>query len=179
MKNYLRKRFKKLRAKGSKRSHKKRSKQICLKLASYIKASYPSNSNILLFDPLLGEVNVLFLLDLLPEMNFFLPRVLSKTKMEAVPFSSIQELIPHKFGTRSLPNHVKAVSANSIHVVIIPGLVFSEIGERLGFGGGYYDRFLQQGFFKKIGVCFKSQMVNPDLIPMNEYDIFMDLVING
>jgi 5-formyltetrahydrofolate cyclo-ligase len=179
MKDYLRRRFKKRRAKGSVRLLKKRSKHICLKLSTYLKVSYPPNSNILIYDPLLGEVNILYLLKLLPDMNFFLPRVLSKHQMEAAPFSSIEQLVSHKFSTRSLPNSINAVSVEIIQVVIIPGLVFSANGERLGFGGGYYDRYLQKGNFKKIGVCFKDQMIQANTIPMNEHDIFMDMVVSG
>lgn len=179
MKDYLRRRFKKRRAKGSMRLLKKRSKQICFKLAAYINASYPQGTHILIYDPLLGEVNLLYLLQLLPSMTFCLPRVLSKTEMEAVPFISIDQLIQHKFSTRSLPKQVKPVSPDMIQIVVIPGLAFSSKCERLGFGGGYYDRFLQNQNFKKIGVCFKNQMVNSNIIPMNEFDVFMDLVVSG
>lgn len=179
MKDYLRRRFKKRRARGSIRLHKKRSKQICLKLATYIKVSYPPNTNVLIYDPLPGEVNLFYLMHLLPNTNFFLPRVLSKKQMEAVPFTSIDQLVPHRFSTRSLPKNIKAIEPDNIQIVLIPGLAFSNQCERLGFGGGYYDRFLLNRNFKKIGVCFKNQIVKSNVIPMTKFDVFMDLVISG
>jgi 5-formyltetrahydrofolate cyclo-ligase len=63
--------------------------------------------------------------------------------------------------------------------VICPGLGFNLKGERLGKGGGYYDRFLKKlkEFCPKvttIGVCFDFQLV--DEIPMDEKDQKIDFI---
>ena len=60
-------------------------------------------------------------------------------------------------------------------VVIVPGIAFDENLHRIGFGGGYYDRFLEQTDAIKIGVCFDTQIV--ERIPTDPHDVAMDLVI--
>ena len=176
-KHFLRNYFKNRRRKLSSKRLKKLSKNICKKLADYISKSYPEQSNILIYDPLAGEVDILYLLPLLPQMNFCLPRVLAKKQMEAVPFSQIDQLIPHKFATRTPPKENKAISSNQIQVIILPGLAFQTNGARLGFGGGYYDRYLLENSSEKIGVCFRYQIVIDLKIPMHSHDIFMDRIV--
>ena len=60
-------------------------------------------------------------------------------------------------------------------VVIVPGLMFDKSGNRLGYGGGYYDRFLENKNIYKIGICFKEFLVG-ELKSLN-HDIKMDLII--
>ncbi len=62
-------------------------------------------------------------------------------------------------------------------VVLVPGVAFSESGDRLGYGKGYYDRFLSDAanIVKKIGVCYESQLFN-DIKPEST-DIPMDIII--
>lgn len=64
---------------------------------------------------------------------------------------------------------------DKIDLVIVPGLCFDYHYNRLGYGKGYYDRFLAQINTYKIGVCFKEQMITN--VCCNENDIPMDLVI--
>ena len=59
---------------------------------------------------------------------------------------------------------------------IVPGYSFSEKGYRLGYGGGYYDRFLSEHKnVKTIGICF-DEMIS-DEIPVGEYDIPVSLIV--
>jgi len=61
-------------------------------------------------------------------------------------------------------------------MILIPGLLFDYNGNRLGYGGGYYDRYLNAHDFKlKVGVCYE-QRINPEL-PVTKEDIRMDMVI--
>ena len=62
-----------------------------------------------------------------------------------------------------------------IDLAVVPGIAFTSEGDRLGFGRGYYDRFLKGHPCKKIGICFDSQVVEE--IPINENDVRMDTVI--
>lgn len=62
-----------------------------------------------------------------------------------------------------------------IDLIIVPGVSFDESLNRLGFGMGYYDKYLNGKDIYKVGICFDNQIVN--LLPINDYDIKMDLVI--
>jgi 5-formyltetrahydrofolate cyclo-ligase len=62
-------------------------------------------------------------------------------------------------------------------VVIVPGLAFTAAGDRLGQGGGWYDRFLSEvrPDCVSIGVCFAEQLV--DVLPVEAHDVTMDHVV--
>jgi len=62
-------------------------------------------------------------------------------------------------------------------VVVVPGLAFTAAGDRLGQGGGWYDRYLAQvrADCTAIGVCFAEQIA--DTLPVEAHDITMDHVV--
>jgi len=59
--------------------------------------------------------------------------------------------------------------------IIVPCLGFTTKGDRLGFGGGYFDRYLAQHSGLKIGLAFELQHI--DHLPVESHDIQLDLVI--
>lgn len=65
----------------------------------------------------------------------------------------------------------------SIDVSVVPGAVFARSGHRLGYGGGYYDRFLAQTAPRsyRIGLAFSMQLV--EHIPVLPHDVPMDMLI--
>ncbi|WAC04203.1 MAG: 5-formyltetrahydrofolate cyclo-ligase [Methanoregula sp.] len=66
--------------------------------------------------------------------------------------------------------------ASDIRTIIIPMLAFDRRGNRLGYGAGYYDRFLKQNpGAKKIGVAFSCQ--ETESVPGDENDIRVDMVV--
>ncbi|MFD3447727.1 5-formyltetrahydrofolate cyclo-ligase [Microbacteriaceae bacterium 4G12] len=62
----------------------------------------------------------------------------------------------------------KEVSASDIDLLLMPGVAFTKRGDRLGYGGGYYDRFLTQYDGKTVALAFSVQIV-PE-IPVQEFD---------
>lgn len=75
-----------------------------------------------------------------------------------------------------------AVPEDDVHpswpdVVVVPGLAFTQRGERLGQGGGWYDRFLPgvRADCTTIGVCFGPQLV--ESLPVEGHDVRLDHVI--
>lgn len=60
-------------------------------------------------------------------------------------------------------------------VIIVPGVVFNETGYRIGFGGGYYDRYLYQFGGQKLSLAFDEQV--RDYIPTEMHDIPVDIIL--
>ena len=60
-------------------------------------------------------------------------------------------------------------------IIIVPGLCFSTDGRRLGYGKGYYDRFLQNNYLISFGLCYNTFIRN--YIPVGEFDKSVDFVI--
>lgn len=68
------------------------------------------------------------------------------------------------------------VYKDSIDLVIVPGLGFTTKGYRLGFGGGYYDRFLSDYHGKTISLAFPEQIIQS--LPLEPHDIPVHKLIN-
>ncbi len=67
--------------------------------------------------------------------------------------------------------------AGDIDLIVVPGVAFDKMGNRIGRGRGYYDRFLSQHLgVKRIGICFDFQLVAE--VPVEPNDIRMDEVIS-
>ena len=77
------------------------------------------------------------------------------------------------------PADADVVEPKSVYAWIIPGLAFTRGGKRLGYGGGWYDRFLasaQKGAVK-IGVAHPFQIV--DDLPAEPHDVMLSDVVDG
>jgi len=70
-----------------------------------------------------------------------------------------------------------AVDSSWPDAVIVPGLAFTAAGERLGQGGGWYDRFLAhvRDDCATVGVCFTDQVL--DSVPTDAHDVRVDHVV--
>lgn len=102
------------------------------------------------------------------EMIFYRIRSVS----ELVPgFCGILE--PRENGERYIP------AAGCRTLMIVPGTVFDRKGHRIGYGGGYYDRYLGAVAKKDrpflAGLCFECQLA--DRIPAQPHDVGMDMVV--
>jgi len=106
----------------------------------------------------------------------FVPKVINKCDMLAVRIKSLNELKKGHFGILE-PVSGEMINPKELEVVVIPGVAFDKSGCRLGYGGGYYDRFLQnlKADAVKIALAFEFQIL--DELPKEEYDILMDIII--
>ncbi|RPF55623.1 5-formyltetrahydrofolate cyclo-ligase [Aquisalibacillus elongatus] len=69
----------------------------------------------------------------------------------------------------------KLVQPQEIDLLIVPGLLFDYDGFRIGYGGGYYDRFLENFLNHKISLAMEQQLVKH--IPRDQYDLPVDAII--
>lgn len=78
-----------------------------------------------------------------------------------------------------LPRLVESreVGADGLEVVVVPGVVFDRDGNRLGYGGGYYDRFLTLDAPQalRIGLAYSGQLIQT--LPAQPHDVPLDLLI--
>ena len=132
---------------------------------------YKSSKNIMIFYPMPDEVNLLPLLED-KSKQFFLPRIKGK-ELECCPYCSGDELCESEFHTQE--PICQACSKQNIDLVVVPALACDKQKYRLGYGGGFYDRFLKDFSGKKI-VCI-SKILTFDTIYPEKHDISMDLVI--
>ena len=88
---------------------------------------------------------------------------------------SWEELIPQAYGIL-VPEREQSLPVTLIDVIIIPGVGFDRIGNRIGHGKGYYDLLLTKARHALfIGLAFEFQII--DYIPTEDHDMPMDLII--
>lgn len=103
------------------------------------------------------------------------PKCLDKKgNMAAIEIKSLDDIREGFFGIRE-PKEGRVVEKEEIDLCIVPGLSFDKDGFRLGYGGGYYDRFLENTNMYTIGICFEELFA--DKLPREENDIAVSEVI--
>lgn len=101
------------------------------------------------------------------------PRVRG-TRLEFVEVAERQELVPGAFGILE-PGGAQVVPLAALELIVVPGVAFDLAGHRLGYGKGYYDRFLHERRGRLVGLCFDFQLV--ERLPAEAHDVRMDMVV--
>ncbi len=71
--------------------------------------------------------------------------------------------------------NIDNIYKDKIDLIIVPGICFDKYNNRLGYGRGYYDKFLKNKSIYKIGISYSDLLI--DIIPTDKWDIKMNLII--
>ena len=115
-----------------------------------------------------------------------LQRALDDGKRVAVPkcygdemrFIYLDDLSKVESGYCGIPEPIadEPVADDPTALVLMPGLAFTKEGQRMGYGGGFYDKFLaSEPGHPTLALCYDFQMV--EYIPTEDYDIPVDTVL--
>jgi 5-formyltetrahydrofolate cyclo-ligase len=102
----------------------------------------------------------------------------AERKLIPVRITSLDELQEGAYGIREpVYSREKEVAPSEIDLVVLPGVGFDRQGGRLGYGGGYYDRFLPKlrPDVKKIAVAYELQVI--DQVPTEPHDTLLDALV--
>ena len=146
-----------------------------------LNGKYFNNAHIIgLYYPLKDEVDIKQLIGVAIKENkvVCLPRVINDKEMCFIKISSFSELEIGSFNIYEPKyNQNNVIDKSLIELFIVPGLCFDESYNRLGYGRGYYDRYLINTKGYKIGVTFKELFFKKDTIIAGLTDIKMDKII--
>ena len=106
------------------------------------------------------------------------PRCLPGHCLEFVAITSLDQLIAAPFGLLEPPKELPALTEEQMDasICIVPALLVDTKGYRLGYGAGFYDRFLSTYSGKKICLAYQQNLSKTEL-PHTEFDVAVDMVI--
>ena len=143
-----------------------------------MKSKLKKNFKLALYYPSSFEINVLKLLEIsyVSKQKLLLPKIEGSNKMNFFPWKKNEVLKINKYGmlepiktTKSIPN-----------IILVPLLAFDDNKHRLGYGKGFYDRYLNK-YLKKykniltIGVAFSFQKYHK--LPISIMDVKLNYIL--
>lgn len=156
--------------------------------------AFKEADKILLFASYKSEVDTAKIFETVQKLSkdVYYPKVMGE-EMEFYKVEREADLIEGYCGIRepeATPNKKFIPQPNDKICVIMPGAVFDKEGNRIGYGGGYYDKYLQwlESFYVediektdkhiyKIAVAFECQLVEVGQIASDQHDIKVDFIV--
>ncbi|MBF0929737.1 MAG: 5-formyltetrahydrofolate cyclo-ligase [Atopobium sp.] len=106
------------------------------------------------------------------------PRCLPGHRLEFVAITSLDQLVPAPFNLLEPAEDLSALTEDQMNdsICIVPALLVDTKGYRLGYGAGFYDRFLSAYSGKKICLAYQQNLSKTEL-PHTAFDVAVDMVI--
>ncbi len=126
---------------------------------------------IAIYAPLPHEINLLPLLREYPQHRYVFPLCLPGRQLQFRQVRNTEtDLVPGAMNIPEPAPHTTIVPPQEIDILIVPGVAFTPEGTRLGYGGGYYDRFIPQcPRARVLALAFEEQLVAE--LPTEPHDL--------
>ncbi|AOX44317.1 5-formyltetrahydrofolate cyclo-ligase [Spiroplasma sp. NBRC 100390] len=139
------------------------------------------SKNIAIYYSIKGEVDTILIMQklLAAKTNVFLPRLVG----DDLQFYQITNLTTdlefnQRYGLYEPRSTLTLIEKDKIDVIVVPIVAFDQNNFRLGYGKGYYDRFLKNYHKMAIGLAFIEQLVTTPL-PIEKHDIKIKTIISA
>lgn len=141
---------------------------------------YKESKNIFIYVSYGSEVDTKKIINiaLKENKNIFVPKIKEDlTSMEAIRINSLEDLVEGKYGILEPKTFEDKIDKNKLDAIIMPGAVFDITGSRIGYGGGYYDKYLSDIASKKnkIALAYEFQVV--EKLQCEIHDIKVDYIV--
>ena len=122
-----------------------------------------------------NEINLVPLMKQSHDKRWAIPRTLVKPEPRLVfhPYDPTR-LARHPFGMLEPDASLPVVEPHELDMILVPGVAFDRCGYRLGFGGGFYDRFLPRVTTTKVGIIYAAWLV--EQVPREPFDQSVDFL---
>lgn len=114
------------------------------------------------------------------EKKVYIPKIYRHDKsMKAIRLKSFEDLKENSMGILEPIDDSDYINKEEIDLIIVPGVVFDLSGNRIGYGGGYYDRYLEdiKEINNKVVLAYDLQVI--DFIEPEAHDIIFDYIITN
>ena len=138
---------------------------------------FQASRTILTYMPMRAEVDLSPLLTECPEKRWLLPRIIpEENNRMAFHEHDPARLVRHAYGMLEPAAGLPEVSPGEVQLAFVPGLAFDCRGWRLGYGGGYFDRFLGGFSGVSAGVTFRALLLED--LPHQAHDRRVSCVVS-
>ena len=150
------------------------SKQICKRLIQT--KIYIKSNKIGCYYPIGSEVDIKYIFhDIFQNSKkLFLPKI-NDDRINFVNVENINTLVKNRLGILEPVVNNNITTSNEIDLIVVPSIAATRTGMRLGYGKGYYDKFLFQCKVKTISAIYECQLMR--FIPISKYDVILDHII--
>lgn len=124
--------------------------------------------HVMIYLPFRNEISLISLMKYYPEAEYYLPRI-NEQRLTVHPYSSPREV--HPYGFEQPAEGALVVGEETLEAVLVPGLAFDRAGYRLGYGGGYYDRFLSEIPVDVFAIGVAPNKLIVDNLPREAWDV--------
>lgn len=140
---------------------------------------YQKSNTIFCFVSTKEEINTRPILEhaLNTEKCIVVPKCIEKGIMQAFQIQSFDDLKPGNYGILEPKEYCKYVQPTDIDLAIIPCLSCNSKGYRIGYGGGFYDRYIHNETFIKLAICYEKLICED--IPTDNWDEMVDILISA
>jgi 5-formyltetrahydrofolate cyclo-ligase len=136
-------------------------------------------SAVMIFLSFGSEVNTDYIIEWLwkQKKRVLVPLCKPETReMDVIPITAFADVEPGYFGIREPKRSLRPpVAKKVIDLVLVPAVAFDRHGYRVGYGGGYYDRFLVGMDVPRIGLAFSCQIITE--APADKYDLAVQVIV--
>lgn len=175
-KNELRQKYRALRDSFGEDFIKQASALACQKLIN--SPEFLNADTILLYYPTKNEISPLPIFDVCLKMGKTVAFPVCQKESTTLLFrkiSALDELFLSSFGILEPTSDCEQITPNEKTLCIVPALLFSQNGHRLGYGKGYYDRFLKNFKGTSAGLSYSSLVLKS--LPYDEHDIPLNMIV--
>lgn len=143
---------------------------------------YKNARNIFIYISFSNEINTINIIKkaLEDKKDVFIPKIYKVDRsMKAIKLNSFDDLKKNSMGILEPIDDSKYIEKENIDLIVVPGVVFDKDCNRIGYGGGYYDRYLKDIAYKnnKVVLAYDLQII--DKIESEEHDIKVDYIITN
>ena len=159
-----------------------RSGEICRKIVSL--PEYIEARSVLVYNSIKNEVNLteLIINAYKDGKKVYYPRVMDKEHMEFFMIEMPEAFETGAFGILEPPvsEELRLKPGDENILMIMPGVAFDREMNRIGYGGGFYDRFLADDSYKRIktAAAAYSFQITDDIIPHDDRDMSPDVIVS-